>query len=157
MDIFESLENLNVSEECFDDIMGIVEEILLERNQENKQKKKEWELKRGAVEPGSYVKDNRDRTIPMRELTIKQLKKHADKEHPAVQGAVDEIAKANRVALGREQNPITTKPSSEFLKHHSEKDRVAQSQRGTTKDKSASILGDKLNSYKWKREHRNDK
>ena len=28
MDIFESLENLNVSEECFDDIMGIVEEIL---------------------------------------------------------------------------------------------------------------------------------
>ena len=28
MSIFESLENLNVSEECFDDIMGIVEEIL---------------------------------------------------------------------------------------------------------------------------------
>ena len=27
-DIFESLENLNVSEECFDDIMGIVEELL---------------------------------------------------------------------------------------------------------------------------------
>jgi hypothetical protein len=30
MDIFESLKNLNVSEECFDDIMGIVEEILSE-------------------------------------------------------------------------------------------------------------------------------
>ena len=30
MDIFESLENLNVSEECFDEIMGIVEEILSE-------------------------------------------------------------------------------------------------------------------------------
>ena len=28
MDIFESLENLNVSEECFDDIMGIVESIV---------------------------------------------------------------------------------------------------------------------------------
>ena len=28
MDIFESLENLNVSEECFDEIMGIVEEII---------------------------------------------------------------------------------------------------------------------------------
>ena len=26
MDIFESLENLNVSEECFDEIMGLVEE-----------------------------------------------------------------------------------------------------------------------------------
>ena len=30
MDIFESLENLNVSEECFDEILGIVEEIILE-------------------------------------------------------------------------------------------------------------------------------
>ena len=28
MNIFENLENLQVSEECFDDIMGIVEEIL---------------------------------------------------------------------------------------------------------------------------------
>ena len=31
MDIFENLENLNVSEECFDEIMGIVEELLSER------------------------------------------------------------------------------------------------------------------------------
>ena len=30
MDIFESLENLNVSEECFDDIMDIVEEYINE-------------------------------------------------------------------------------------------------------------------------------
>ena len=30
MDIFESLENLNVSEECFDEIMGIVEELINE-------------------------------------------------------------------------------------------------------------------------------
>ena len=28
--IFESLENLNISEECFDEIMGIVEEIINE-------------------------------------------------------------------------------------------------------------------------------
>ena len=28
MSIFEELENLNVSEECFDDIMGIVEELI---------------------------------------------------------------------------------------------------------------------------------
>ena len=32
MNIFESLENLNVSEECFDEIMGIVEDILSEGN-----------------------------------------------------------------------------------------------------------------------------
>ena len=30
MDIFESLENLPVSEECFDEIMGIVEELINE-------------------------------------------------------------------------------------------------------------------------------
>ena len=30
MDIFESLENLPVSEECFDEIMGIVENLLAE-------------------------------------------------------------------------------------------------------------------------------
>ena len=30
MSIFESLENLNVSEECFDDIVSIVEEIISE-------------------------------------------------------------------------------------------------------------------------------
>ena len=32
MNIFESLENLNVSEECFDEIMGLVEEILSEED-----------------------------------------------------------------------------------------------------------------------------
>lgn len=32
MNIFESLENLNVSEECFDEIMGLVEELLNEDN-----------------------------------------------------------------------------------------------------------------------------
>ena len=30
MNIFENLENLNVSEECFDEIMGIVEEVVNE-------------------------------------------------------------------------------------------------------------------------------
>ena len=35
MDIFESLENLNVSEECFNDIMGIVEKLIIEADNEN--------------------------------------------------------------------------------------------------------------------------
>ena len=34
MDIFESLENLNVSEECFEDIIGIVEEYISEKTSE---------------------------------------------------------------------------------------------------------------------------
>ena len=43
MNIYENLENLNVSEECFNDIMGIVEATINERNKENKEKKNEWE------------------------------------------------------------------------------------------------------------------
>ena len=49
MDIFESLENLNVSEECFDEIMGLVEEILDEstdtiyKSIENKYGKPEYD------------------------------------------------------------------------------------------------------------------
>lgn len=35
MNIFESLENLNVSEECFNDIMGIVEKLITEADNEN--------------------------------------------------------------------------------------------------------------------------
>ena len=38
MDIFESLENLNVSEECFEDIVGLVEEYLSETNREMRYK-----------------------------------------------------------------------------------------------------------------------
>ena len=41
INIYESLENLNVSEECFNDIMGIVEELLSEDIESYSQKKKE--------------------------------------------------------------------------------------------------------------------
>ena len=44
MDIFESLENLNVSEECFDEIMGIVEDTF----EEMLRKKRELEDERRA-------------------------------------------------------------------------------------------------------------
>lgn len=44
MDIFENLEQLNVSEECFNDIMDIVEDILGAINRSNKSEKKKDEL-----------------------------------------------------------------------------------------------------------------
>jgi hypothetical protein len=44
MDIFESLENLNVSEECFDEIMGIVEDTF----EDMLRKKRELEDERRA-------------------------------------------------------------------------------------------------------------
>lgn len=54
MDIFESLENLNVSEECFEDIVGLVEEYIQENvftaidKYSNKPKEEKWELSRKA-------------------------------------------------------------------------------------------------------------
>lgn len=48
MDIFESLENLNVSEECFNDIMGIVEDLLSTINKSNKSAKEKETLKKKA-------------------------------------------------------------------------------------------------------------
>ena len=46
MSIFESLENLNVSEECFDDIMGIVEELLSEGDNLKDVVKRAWKDKK---------------------------------------------------------------------------------------------------------------
>lgn len=46
MSIFESLESLNVSEECFDDIIGIVEELLGESTNDIIEKK--WKEARDA-------------------------------------------------------------------------------------------------------------
>ena len=37
MDIFESLENLNVSEECFDEIMGLIEDYNSYRDQKEEE------------------------------------------------------------------------------------------------------------------------
>ena len=51
MGIFESLENLNVSEECLNDILNIVEEYINERNKENKIKKNNWENNLLGIDP----------------------------------------------------------------------------------------------------------
>lgn len=56
MDIFESLENLEVSESCFNDIMGILEELLLERNNENREKKEQWENKLNRISDKEKIK-----------------------------------------------------------------------------------------------------
>jgi hypothetical protein len=49
MNIFESLENLNVSEECFDDIMDIVEGILGAIDKSNHSSKEKEQLTRRAL------------------------------------------------------------------------------------------------------------
>ena len=72
MDIFESLENLEVSEGCFDEIMGLVEEILSEDTVSYAKKliRKNKEAKNSAKSLDDYntAKDN-----------IKRLEDLADK------------------------------------------------------------------------------
>ena len=137
MDIFESLENLNVSEECFNDIMGIVEEIINERNKENRQKKKDWEMKR-TPEISPFYGDEKKFRLPKRESGIKGVKKHLRNEnHVAADSAVDAIASGSRDDLGRTQNPVSFSQPSEFNKTHSKETRKEQSQRGSAKDENA--------------------
>ena len=50
MDIFESLENLPVSEECFDEIIGIVEEILSESNRARRYGQKNTNINSKSVD-----------------------------------------------------------------------------------------------------------
>lgn len=56
MNIFESLENLPVSEECFDDIMGLVEEFI---NELDKETIKSFIKKRGEQKTEAEKKFNK--------------------------------------------------------------------------------------------------
>ena len=51
MDIFESLENLNVSEECYIDILNMVESIISETKKESKEKRDKWMADQMSKEP----------------------------------------------------------------------------------------------------------
>ena len=134
MDIFESLENLPVSEECFEDIIGLVEELILERNIYNKDKKRAWELRRTAPEPEVFGNDNKEDNVNTRQNAIKKLK---DDKGPyyndAVDYAVDALAHANRVSLGREADNVSAVRSYEGGKNN-KRSRKVLSQRGSRKD-----------------------
>ena len=62
MDIFESLENLPVSEECYIDILNMVESIISETKKESKEKRDKWmadQMSKGPVfseRSGGWVK-----------------------------------------------------------------------------------------------------
>lgn len=75
MSIFESLENLNVSEECFDDIMGIVEEIIneLENKTVGSMYKKRQEAEKRADDKVHYADT-------FGETALKKARAQGDKE-----------------------------------------------------------------------------
>ena len=132
--IFESLENLNVSEECFNSIISIVEEIINERNKENREAKRNWELSRGYKASPFFT--NQD--LKSTEKDIKSFRKYANKDDYLTQSTgndlIDSAARSNRIALGREQNPVSYADSTEFSKQDDKESRKRNSQRGTDKD-----------------------
>ena len=135
MNIFESLNNLGVSEACFNDIVVLVEEFIFERNKENRQKKKEWELNRTLETKHPMYSGDKKGGVARTERTIKNLQKiwsvvptQKDKSH------IDYVARSNRIALGREQNPVSIFPPDNYEKVASKKLRTEHSQRGSIKD-----------------------
>ena len=83
MDIFESLENLNVSEECFDFIINMVEEIINELKDEDAFK----------------VNQQRQKNLRKAEELEDYMKKYSlskEKQYKAEDDKVDKLIKRNR-------------------------------------------------------------
>lgn len=87
MDIFESLENLNVSEECFNDIVGLVEGCLSESNPETIQKvanKRAYDAGRaGSLQFNYGLKTQKgekalDKFVKLKDLIRKREKRTGD-------------------------------------------------------------------------------
>ena len=86
MDIFESLENLNVSEECFDEIMGIVEEVINEVSKDylnDKREKANVKVTKAIIRHGKTMTPENPKGNPhlmkIRQDSIDRLKKYDEK------------------------------------------------------------------------------
>jgi hypothetical protein len=150
MDIFESLENLNVSEECFEDIVSIVEELLNERNYMNRQHKQNWEI---SKIPGSY-NDNASKLADT-EVNIKRLKRFAapkeddpleqSQNKKALDTAVKSMSKESHELLGRKRYSDPLKDLSSLI-------RDARRHKGMTRSMSKKILRKDIENKKAERE-----
>ena len=85
MNIFENLENLNVSEECFNDIMGIVEEILNEDRLVDDNGKK--------TDAYYALKDKMIDKLQDKKATASSIRKHHEKQAVASKKEEKRIAK----------------------------------------------------------------
>lgn len=109
MDIFESLENLNVSEECFEDIVGLVEMYLSEGEKvDNYYKSKQAETKQELDNAKSY---QRKLNSTVDKKTNKALKKARNIASLANDAAHQDYTNASNHArnldqeFGGEHNP----------------------------------------------------
>ena len=93
MSIFESLENLNVSEECFEDIVSIVEEYIHEVSVSTWKKAAISSLPKRAYKAG-YAASERDKSVEKEECTDDDIEV-SDKAigHAMRMGHAAEVAK----------------------------------------------------------------
>lgn len=130
MNIFESLEELNVSEECFEDIMGIIEELLNESLLDISDKlydKHQKKVTRDSIEDAKRIADqNVANTKSVRRHVNKQrhrkgydenidYKKVRDNVNKAVQDR-EELNKLGVNGYNFDLNPLTQK-AQEKKKH----------------------------------------
>ena len=100
MDIFESLENLNVSEACFNEIMGLVENIMGAIAKSNYSPEKKEDLKRKAfLNAGREAAQAQEREglHPTKHILKRHLSKRALQDSALKQG--DE-SRARKEVLG---------------------------------------------------------
>lgn len=102
MNIFESLENLNVSEECFDEIMGLVEEYISETSNEKAHAASEESHKRYNNARNAYdtTKTMIDRNKKNKFFSAEEIKELKDKLKQQKQ----ELKNAERISVRDNKN-----------------------------------------------------
>ena len=118
MNIFESLENLPISEECFNDILSIVEDKELTPNKERHLEKLSHKIAKAKVK-----EQEQGKTKKVRDKIDAAYNKHANKYHEYVTGSKDyeglspkELAQANGYALESLENlPISEECFNEIM------------------------------------------
>ena len=137
MDVFESLENLKVSESCFDDIVGIVESIINENAVDDYYSKKL-----------SSMNQELANTKALKRHLNKTVDKNARAEYKKAKGAQRELSKRYD-ELNRESRPFSAfdkeRDEEMYANYDADKDR-----RYDELDKEADGVNKKLDSAKGK-------
>ena len=147
MDIFESLENLNVSEECFDEIMGLVEALISEdRYVDTKTRKLTPEVEKSANAMIAKIKPQERHLKKERRGAINQYRKsYNDAEHAKqeVKKAEDNLSTMRKHASSVEDmdKAMDKVDGAETWQYYSELDR----------DRKNKNLQNKMQAYNKKR------
>lgn len=120
MDIFENLENLNVSEECFDNIMDIMEEYLDESTLEDQKGKALQALKelRATYNAGRRHFEKQDRKLPG---VTKKAERDFEEARSKVHDTENKIRNFMKTPEGEKAHEVFTRISTGNYKNDDDK------------------------------------